>query len=308
LHPQQSVCLDHANLLINGNPAGFGNLTSSVITFNGRISAIVEATADYSHLIGQVILPPNSRTARLSFILCNDLSQSAGMSALIEFLSYQAGENQAVNLLAEVENSSGLFEILRRSGFSAYGIETIWQLPAKQPGNEQPSLWVKSSGKDEIGMRSLYQSVTPPLEQGAEPYQSSNLQRLVYSVNNEINAWVQYSSGPLGIYLAPVMHPSINNPGALLCELSERFSGLSRPVYLQIRSHQSWLSTSLEDCGAQSTGEYTLLVKHLALGQKVSVPNGVRARVEARQAKPTIPILHNMTGDAPPTESKNGLK
>jgi hypothetical protein len=308
LHPQQPICLDHANLLINGNPAGFGNLASSIINFNGRISAIVEATSDFSHLVGQVVIHPKSRIARLSFVLCDDASQSSGLAALIEFLSYQAGENQAVNLLAEVENSSGLFESLRRSGFSAYGIETIWQLPAKQAGNEPPALWLKSSSKDEVGMRSLYQSVTPPLEQSAEPYHSSNLQRLVYCVNNEINAWVQYASGPLGIYLAPVMHPSIINPGGLLCELSECFSGLSRPVYMQIRSHQSWLNTSLEDCGAQASGEYTLLVKHLAVGQKVSVPNGARARVEARQAKPTIPILHNMTRDAPPTESKNGLK
>ncbi len=227
---------------------------------------------------------------------------------MIEFLSYQAGEHQAVNLLAEVESSSELFETLRRSGFSAYGIETIWRLPVKQTGNDQPSSWTKSSGKDEVGMRSLYQSVTPPLEQSAEPYQANNPQRLIYTAINDINAWVQYNSGPLGIYLVPVMHPSIKNPTALLCELPGRFSGFSHPVYMQIRSHQSWLNTALEDCGAQTIGEYTLLVKHLAVGQKVTVPNGARVRAEARQAKPTIPILRNMTGDAPPTESKNGLK
>jgi hypothetical protein len=255
-----------------------------------------------------VVIHPNARTARLSFILCDDSSQSAGLSALIEFLSYQAGEHQAVNLLTEVESSSELFETLRHSGFSAYGIETIWRLPVNQTGQDQQSSWTKSAGKDEVGMRSLYQSVTPPLEQGAEPYQANNPQRLVYTVNNEISAWVQYSSGPLGIYLVPVIHPSIKNPGALLCELPGGFSGTSRPLYMQIRSHQSWLNTALEDCGAQTTGEYTLLVKHLAVGQKVSVPNGARVRTEARQAKPTIPILRNMTGDAPPTESKNGLK
>jgi len=295
-------------LLINGNPAGFGNLTSSVINFNGRVSAIVEATSDYSHLVGQVVLHPNARTARLSFILCDDPSQSTGLSALIEFLSYQAGENQAINLLAEVESSSGLFETLRRAGFSAYGIETIWQLPVQHPGNEQQSLWSKSTKKDEVGMRSLYQSVTPPLEQGAEPYQAGNAKRFVYYENNEINAWIQSTFGPLGIYLVPVIHPSFKNPSALLCELAKSFSSDNSPIYLQIRSHQSWLSTFLEDCGARTTGEYTLLVKHLAVGQKVSIPNGARARVEARQPKPTIPILRNITGDAPPTESKNGLK
>jgi len=119
-------------------------------------------------MVGQIYLPANSRVARLSFLLCEDFSASAGVYALIEFLSYQAGENQALNLVAEVENNPGLFEMLRRAGFSAFGIETVWKLAVRPDKPELSSSWKNAIDKDEIGIRSLYQAVTPPLEQGAE--------------------------------------------------------------------------------------------------------------------------------------------
>lgn len=131
---------------------------------------------------------------------------------------------------------------------------------------------------------------------------------MVYYLNDEVLAWVQYTTGPLGIYLIPVVHLSIKNPDALLYDLLNIFINHLRPVYLQVRSHQSWLNGALEAIGAQPSGQYTLLVKHMALSQKVSVSSGTKARVEARQVKPTAPILRNLTRDVSPTESKSGLK
>lgn len=250
-------------------------------------------------------MPDSSRVARLSFLLCKDLSTTDGICALIEFLSYQAGENQALNLVAEVENNPGLFETLRHAGFSAYGIETIWKMPAWSINEEFPSSWKKANDSSEVGIRSLYQAVTPPLEQGAELYQSNCRQRLVHHVNDEINAWAQYKVGPLGTYINLVVHPSLNDPETLLNELSTSINSQGRPVYLQVRSHQSWLNNALES-SAQMIGEFTLMVKHLAVNQKAAVANSARSRVEARQAKPTIPILHNLAGEAPPTEPKKG--
>ena len=74
----------------------------------------------------------------------------------------------------------------------------------------------------------------------------------------------------------PVFHPSPKEPLALLQNLAGMFSNSQRPVYLQVRSHQSWLNPSLDELGAQPSGQYTLLVKHLAATQKAAVPNGQR--------------------------------
>ena len=259
-------------------------------------------------MVGQIYLPANSRVSRFSFLLCEDFSASAGIYALIEFLSYQAGENQALNLVAEVENNPGLFEMLRRAGFSAFGIETVWKLAERFDKPGLSSSWKNAIDKDEIGIRSLYQAVTPPLEQGAELYQPNCQHRMVHSSKSEINGWAQYKSGPLGTYINLVLHPSLNDPEALLGELSGSIYSQGRPVYLRIRSHQSWLNSALEKSGALVTGEYTLMVKHLAVSQKSVVANGTLARVEARQAKPTVPIVRNLVGEVPPIEPKNGLK
>ena len=239
----------------------------------------------------------------------DDPAQNSAVSALIDYLCYNAGENRALNVLAEVEDSSALFETFRYSGFSAYGIETIWRMPLKQaPTKNEPSFWRQSTNKDEIAMRSLYQKVTPPLEQSAEIYQSQGSNRLIYFINNEVSAWIHYTTGALGVYLIPIIHPSIKHLDAFLSDLLLVFANQFRPVYIQVRSHQSWLNSALEALGAQPSGQYTMLVKHLALSQKVSVPNGSTSRVETRQVKPTAPIMRNLTRDVSSTESKNGLK
>jgi len=236
--------------------------------------------------------------------MLDDSSRAEGLPAMIDFLSYQAGESQALNLLAEVEESSGLFEVFRRAGFSSYGVETIWRMPTRgiQSG-KKTSAWQKAAPKDEVSMRSLYQNVTPPLEQSAEPYQPESEGRLVYCSSNELAAWVQVSGGSLGTYLVPVFHPSLKEPALLLEDLLDQQDATSRPLYIQVRSHQSWLNSALEALGAQPSGQYTLLVKHLAVMQKVTATNGKRVSVDPRQANPTVPILHNLS-----PETQGGIK
>jgi len=240
----------------------------------------------------------------------DDLNKVDELPAMIDFLGYHACEENAFNLLAEVEDAHPLYEILRKSGFAVYGLESLWRLQpsANNEGEATSSSWSPAVPTDEVAMRSLYQNLTPPVEQSAEFFQSNLSDRLVHRADEEITAWVEYRTGPLGIYLIPVIHPSIHDPKDLLMALSERFSRFGRPLYLQVRSHQSWLQPSLTELGAQSTGQYTLLVKHLAIAQKSAVTNGQRSRVERAQAKPTVPIIQNLSQETPAVDTKNGLK
>jgi len=271
-----------------------------------HISAILEATSEFGHIIGQVNHPTNCKTARFSYLLADGTLPGDGLEAVVDFLSYHAGETQVINLLAEVEENSPVFEGLRRCGFSAYGIAAIWQLPAiTEP---QPAIWKQPSPADEIKMRTLYQNVTPPLEQAAEPYQPNGGVYLAYRQKDELAAWARVHSGPLGTYLVPVIDPLSSDALSLLRGLAGCNKTPGRPLYLQVRSHQSWLNTALEELGAQTSASYVLMTKHLAASQKVSVESRVRHGTEVRQAKPTVPILHNLASDTTPTESKNGLK
>jgi hypothetical protein len=240
----------------------------------------------------------------------DDPNQVDELPAMIDFLGYHACEENAFNLLADVEDAHPLYEILRRSGFAVYGLESLWRLQpfTNDEGEGSSASWSPAVPTDEVAMRSLYQNLTPPVEQSAEFYQSNLSDRLVYRADEEITSWVEYRTGPLGIYFIPVIHPSIHDPKELLMALSASFARFGKPVYLQVRSHQSWLQPSLGDMGAQSIGQYTLLVKHLAIAQKSAVTNGQRSRVERAQAKPTAPFIQNLSKDVSAANTKNGLK
>jgi len=284
-------------LLTHGNPASLGTVASCLIDPSGRFTAIIEATSSTNHAVGQVVHPPNDRAANLTFLLMDDPNQLEDMMSLIEFLSYHAGETGAFNLRVQLEEKHPFFEVLRRCGFSVYGVQTIWKLPSNKEGLALSSLWRQAAPTDESHMRSLYQSLTPPVEQAAEPFQPNGEDRLVFSRDAEISAWVDYRDGPRGLYLAPVIPPSAQEPVEVLKTLTDLVSLVSKPAFIQIRSHQSWLQSALEEIGSQPVGRYNLLVKHLAIAQKVLVPIGLRSRVERTQAKPTVPIIQNLAGD-----------
>jgi hypothetical protein len=227
----------------------------------------------------------------------DDSGQMDDLTALIEFLSYYTGDTGALNLRVQLEEKHPIFEVLRRCGFSVYGVQTVWKLPSNKERPVVSSRWRQAAPTDESHMRSLYQSLTPPVEQAAEPFQTNGEDRLVFARDSEISAWAEYRDGPKGLYLTPVIPPSAQEPVEILQTLTDVVSLVSKPAYIQIRSHQSWLQTALEEIGSQPVGRYNLLVKHLAIAQKVLVPNGLRSRVERTQAKPTVPIIQNMAGD-----------
>lgn len=228
----------------------------------------------------------------------DDPDQMEDLPALIDFLSYHAGETGALNLRVQLEENHPLYEILRRCGFSVYGVQTLWKLPARKAGSTSSDIWREAQSVDEQGMRNLYQSLTPPVEQAAEPFQPYVENRLVIGQNQEISVWVDYHDGPKGLYLSPVIPPSTQGTVVALNALIELVSLVNKPAYMQVRSHQSWLHNALEEIGAEPSGRFNLLVKHLAIAQKALVPNGLRSRVERAQAKPTVPIIQSMTGDS----------
>jgi hypothetical protein len=270
----------------------------------GRFTAIIEATSRANHAVGQMLHRPNDRAANLTFLLMDDPGQMEDLPALIEFLSYHTCETGAFNLRVQLEEKHPLSEVLRRCSFSVYGVQTIWKLPATKEDPLSSSLWRQAVPTDETHMRSLYQSLTPPVEQAAEPFQTNGEDRLVFSRNSEISVWAEYRDGPKGLYLSPVIPPTTQDPVEILKSLTNLVSLVSKPAFIQIRSHQFWLQSALEEIGSQPVGRYTLLVKHLAIGQKALASNAIRSRAEQAQPKPTVPIIQNLTADCAPVKSK----
>jgi len=149
--------------------------------------------------------------------------------------------------------------------------------------------------QDEPIVRSLYQTLVPPLVQASEVYSGADIPRLIYrNANGEIVAFVESLSGPKGIYLKPIIHPAVEKADELLAGLTGIFQELGKPVYLQMRSYQAWITPALENLGASSTVHFALLVRHLAASQLVSASNRI-LNLDQRRAETTgAPIIQKM--------------
>lgn len=287
------ISLNKADFLTQGNPVRLGGLLSSFAPDTTSYIAIADSSAGGNTRYSQVSHLPGGRSAHFSFITPDEIEGNEELSTLIEFLCYQAGEMGALNVLADIEESHPLFERFRQSGFCVFGWETIFRVPRNLAIEGAESHWFKPTPSETNSLRSLYQTLIPPLVQSAEPFTNGATPRLIYKVNGEVQAYVESISGSTGIYLVPVIHPSVEEVRSLLLDLIGQFQGLGRQLYVQVRSYQAWLAEPLQQLGAEATPRFALLVKHLAIGQLNAIKEGQRARADQRQAEPTAPILNH---------------
>lgn len=266
-------------------------------------TAVIESEDQGGNLFGQVLHGTGDRSARLNYIAADHQEAASELCSLLDELNYKAGEMGALNVLAELEESSPVFEILRKAGFIVYGWETAWKMPRKTTAQLEDSQgWVIASSADESQLRTMYQSLVPPVVQAAEAYSNGGTRRLIYREKEEIVAYVESSAGPGGLYLRPLVHPSVMDSAVLLGELVEQFKDLGHPVYLQVRSYQAWLLDALESIGGEVAAHFTLLVKHLAIQQRNGVIITNRKLVDNRQAEPSAPIATNLVVEDPPSQ------
>jgi len=234
------------------------------------------------------------RSARLSYLLPAGRLVDHAPDSLLEGLAFQAGEWGAFHLLAEIEEHAPAFETLRRTGFAVVTWQRVWQIDTALETNPTvSSFWQGASPLDDISIRNLYQSLVPPLVQSAEALSTAHLQGMIYYQGDEIFGYVDIAQGPRGVYLLPLIHPTVDNVMDLLRDLIRRLSPRQgRPIYLAVRSYQSWLEGTLEELGAQPGQRQALLVKHLAAVQRVLATNR-RVVIEGAKAEPTAPITNS---------------
>lgn len=294
------VCLNKSQSLTHGNPFGFTSLSLRLKPNAESFTGVVEIANSKSDQFCQILHRMGDRSARLNFFAAKQPFDESGTLELWDCLSFKAGEMGAVNVLAQLEETNPLFDTLKKAGFTAYGWESPWKLPQKINSSGSEDKWNIASPTDEPQIRSLFQSLVPPIVQAAEAFSNSGTRRLVYRENNELIAYVESSQGPAGIYLKPVIHPAAEDILSLLTSLASQFVGFGDPVYLQVRSYQAWLLNTLERIGGESATSFALLVKHLAILQRNGVIITNRKLVENRHAEPSAPIANNMATDDPP--------
>ncbi len=231
-------------------------------------------------VIGQMRYRRGSTSARMSLLLPADALDSMVLPGLIEYLASEAGSCGALHFIGEVDEGSCVYEALRRAGFSIYGWQRVWKFSADSGEISTPDesssdgLWNPMRGGGEmIGVRSLYQSLVPALVHPIEPPPTQHSRGLVCQRKGETMAFAELAYGPLGIWAQPFIHPSVEGVNLLLKDLIQHIPRRGkRPVYICVRSYQGWLEPALEDLGGETGPRQALMVKHLAILQRVVQP------------------------------------
>jgi hypothetical protein len=291
---------DSALTLTRGNPVGFFAFLANFNPKNDIFTGVARKAKNEPPIIGQMRCNQGRRVANLTFLVPNDVQDSLALLSLLDGLVVQAGERGAYCVLAEVDEGDPLFESLRKAGFAVYGWQRIYNMPFKGRVNyDLPSLWELVTPVAEPGIRHLYQSLVPPLMQVANPLPEDRLFGLYHQQDGEMLAYVESIYGPEGIYLRPLIHPDLGNVPQLLENLEEHLSPLlGRKVYLAVRSHQAWLENALGDVEVLSATRQALMVKHLALTQRVPLANSRLAMFEETGAEPTTSIIKNLSRES----------
>jgi hypothetical protein len=278
------LALDSARFLTRGNPLGAAALFSYLDLRHHIYTGI--ASENGSSLMGQVTLREDDTSARVTFLAPAD-NLDALTPPLLDHLVAQVGGWGAFHLLAEVEETSPAYKLLRQAGFAMYAWQRIWELPATT-APEKKDFWRPAAEIDWPAVQALHGQIVPAL---LTPLESlpKQVMGLVCTEGN-LQAYVAVDSGPKGIWVQPIVPPDSD------C-VSEQLAGLAhampewrdRHIYVCVRSYQAWLEAVLEDLGAQAGSIQAVMVRRLAKTVKEVQPVTVMEKVLAK-AKPAAPM------------------
>jgi hypothetical protein len=288
----RGLFLDSTRVLIHGTSLiPMGALVSFLSPSTRMFTYRCESTsASGIPLIGQLTFTPGSTYARLSFLAPEDALDQPELSALSDYMAIQMGEHGAFHILADVDESNQVFQLLHRAGFAIYARQRIWRLEGQPVGEEVAVTWRACRSTDNIGVRSLYCNVVPGLVQQVEPLPKKNLKGVVHYQDGNLLAFVELKYGRNGIWIQPFIHPDVEGFDRFLAYLLHDLPGRGiRPLYICVRSYQSWLESAIEAMGAQPGPEQAVMVRHLALTRRVNQAYPLPA-INGTRAEPTAPI------------------
>ncbi len=262
---KQGVYLDNRTVLTLG---------TRIVTTRALFSPVSEATGVFTAvqngghntppLIGQASLPFGAETARLTFLAPEEMIELPAVEELVEYLLKRLGERQAQTLLAEVDEASPAFEVLRRLNFSIFARQQVWRVtsPPKNPLPENK--WHRCTSLDGINIRKLYFAAVPTLVQQLESKDFSDLNGWVYYQAQELLGFAEIQSGPRGTWAQVHCHPGMDHFEDHLNRLLALLRpSTRRPVYLCARRYQPDLSDFLSGLDAESSPMQAVMARRL---------------------------------------------
>jgi hypothetical protein len=283
-----SLLFTRGPMIMQGALKSYLGSTTGVFTYVSKGNS-----EDNPQLIGQVMVPHDVHLAHLTFLAPQQSLSSPAVTDLLDYLVFSSGENGAHHLMAEVEESTQAYQALRRANFSVYTRQRIWKFDPSQSTKSRVANWQTAASKDTIAIRTLYTDLVPQMVRQVEPDSTQNPRGMVLYSEGGLTAYVELKYGQRGVWAHPLIHPGVEDFADqfrdFLQNLPERSS---KPVYVCVRSYQSWLEHTLEELGLTEGPRQAVMVKHMAITQKAGIRNALPA-LEGGQPEITTPITRS---------------
>ncbi len=245
-------------------------------------------------ILGQINHTAESPYGRVSFLSPERAVKDARAVSLLEHLTKQAGQNGALHLLAEIDELSPAYEVLRKAGFGIYARQRIWKILEETKPNKHITGWHPTREKDSIAIQTLFHNVVPGLVGQVECLPTRHLQGLVCYKGDNLIGYTELKYGYYGIWTQPFIHPDVEDIdeylGQLIASIPDR---RSRSVYMCVRSYQSWLEPALGAMDSQSSPMQAVMVKRMAVRKKVALQSALPA-IEG-QTEISAPVVRSQS-------------
>src|SRR5262245_4898129 len=210
---EEVIGLDTARTLTRGNPLGAVRLLAYMNPARHVYGAI--ANGENDSVLGGVIHSSDDTFAKLLYLAPLSNLGHPELPALIENLSAQAGTWGAFHVLAEVGEVNDAFVPLRKSGFSVYAWQRMWDV-SEVTDADSSSDWTRVRSVNLPAVQSLYHQIVPPLLQ---PLESQPKTPLGWMSNDGPKCYVSTVHGTHGIVLTPLIHPEASDVSAKIAPL-----------------------------------------------------------------------------------------
>ena len=190
------------------------SLLSLLHPAKSMFTCVATSQADSPLLVGQVAHRAPEHAAHLTFLMPSRVLPNPMLAPLIDELSCRAAEMGAFSVLLELEENHCIFEDMRTAGFTVYAWQHVWKMPEIK--GDFSHLWRPAVEEDTPAVRSLYQSLVPPLVQGNEPPMPSRNTGWVHTHREDVVAYAEANFGLRGVYIRLMFHSDLDNNGELL--------------------------------------------------------------------------------------------
>lgn len=262
-----------------------------------RVAPLVEQAAvswegeDGAACYAQIEKRQTRQYAQMCYLGCQEMPDAVDVCRLLEPLVRSAGAWKAWGVLADLPQSSELLEGFRKAGFTIWARQNIYQLIPNEKGyNEETIQWRLWNSQDIDFMNNLFKEVVPGAVQTIEPMtRKAALGLVAYQSDGSLAGYADLEYGPKGIWAQVISRPNVRAAG-LLRDLPGAVPELAgRPVFLCVRSYQSWLDAAVEEAGFSKSEAQVLLVKHLVLRKSLD-RSVVKQMLEGSTMEGSLPI------------------